>query len=81
MIVTLVITVEFIRAWLIVSNRTGAKAHPGGENYEHSLIKKYWTRHLDESAIKRGDIYMVRDRLRWTLFQIALVGLQMNSVL
>lgn len=49
------------------------------KSYEHSLMKKYWTRHLNEKEQKSGNTYMVRDRIRWILFQIALVGLQMNS--
>lgn len=79
--VTTVISLEFVRAWMIVSRKNVDLEKLKEEHHEQSMIRQYWTRHLDEQAQKHGDTYMVRDRLRWTVFQVALVGLQMNSAL
>lgn len=75
MAVTAVIMVEFIRAWLVVRKKNVDVEKTNSENYEKGLILQYWTRHLDESARKKGDTFMVRDRVRWTIFQVILVGL------
>lgn len=47
-LVTSVIIIEFIRAWLIVSQEKLTVEELSKKSYEEGLIKAYWTRHLDE---------------------------------
>ena len=68
LLVTVVITLDFIRAWIIVGRKNFTVESLSEINYEHGLIKKYWTRHLDETAQQNGNTFMVRDRVRWTVF-------------
>jgi hypothetical protein len=70
-----VIVIEFVRAWLTVRDTNHNQETLEKEHYEKSLIKKYWTRHLNEKEHISGNTFMIRDRFRWTLFQISLVGL------
>ena len=79
--VTSIITLEFIRAWQIVRGTKETVEELKQSNYEKGMIKAYWTRHLDNSEVQKGNTFMIRDRARWTVFQISLVGLQKNSVM
>lgn len=36
----------------------------------------FWTKSLEQKEIDKGNIYMVRERARWSFFQMAIVGLQ-----
>lgn len=46
---------------------------------EHAQLIQYWTRDLNESEIKAGNTYMIRDRIRWTFFMIILAGLSSSK--
>lgn len=67
-LVTSIIIIEFIRAWLIVRTPGVTFETLSSKNFEKGLIKKYWTRHLNEKEKSSGNTYMLRDRMRWTLF-------------
>ena len=40
-----------------------------------------WTRGLNEKSKEQGNTFMVRERLRWTLFQAIIAGLQPLPIL
>jgi hypothetical protein len=44
-------------------------------NYENMVMHDNWTRGLDEKSKEQGNTFMVRERLRWTLFQAIIAGL------
>jgi hypothetical protein len=39
-------------------------------------LHEAWTHELKESEREKGNTYMLRDRLRWTGFQLMVAGLQ-----
>lgn len=45
-------------------------------NTEKKLIVEFWTKGLEDKEICRGNTYMIRERVRWSLIQMAIVGLQ-----
>ena len=39
------------------------------------MIQQYWVRHLDVTEAKKGNTFMIRNRIRWSLFQVIIAGL------
>lgn len=73
--------IELLRASEIASRRNVVFEILEEQNYEEALIYKFWTDCLQEKEKKRGSLYLVRDKFRWSVFQIVVAGMQMNSVL
>lgn len=76
-----VINIELIRGWQISKTKNVDLEKLKEIDFEKGLIFKFWTSHLSEAEQKQGNPFMVKDRIRWSIFQLLIVGLQMNSVM
>lgn len=64
--------IELLRAYDLLGKR-----YKEGElefNFELKLMHNDWTKDLKQSEKDKGNTYMIRDRVRWTLFQIVIAG-------
>lgn len=76
-----VIIIELLRAWEIVRKKGVSVEKLSEENFELGMIKKKWVGELCEEEQSEGNIFMIIDKLRWSSYQILLIGLQKNYVL
>ena len=81
LIVTSVIIIEMIRAWSTVSQINVDPLKLKEKDEEKWRIYEFWTSHLETKEQKIGNTYMIRDKIRWTLFQLIIVTLQKNSAM
>jgi hypothetical protein len=76
MIFNSLLNIELIRAWLIVKKGYSDKQL---EDQEFDLEVKWmfnsWTADLKPKEKLKGNTYMIRDRIRWSLFQLCVAGL------
>lgn len=68
---------ELVRAYVLLKKKKQLKEIESENfNYEQRLLHEAWTHELKESEREKGNTYMLRDRLRWTGFQLMVAGLQ-----
>ena len=72
-----VLIIELFRAYFLLKQRYSDKEINSTKfSHEKRLMHRFWTEGLKQSQIKKGNTYMVRDRARWSLIQMMIVGLQ-----
>lgn len=67
---------ELLRAYYMVKLKNTDYEKMNEDDSELAAIWKVWTKDLSEKEKKEGNIYMVSNRARWTVIQIAVGGLQ-----
>ena len=72
---------ELIRAYYFVREGHTDYEKMYEDDTEKAQIWNFWTKDLETEQKKIGNIQMVMDRARWTLFQLAIAGLQRNYVM
>lgn len=63
-----IIMIEYLRAWEVVRKKGLTTEQLSEQNYELGMIKKNWVGDLDESQQSEGNVFMIVDKLRWTVF-------------
>ena len=72
-----VLIIELLRAYFLLKNKyTQIEIEDKKFNHEYRLMHLFWTEGLKQSEIDKGNTYMVRERARWSVIQMAIVGLQ-----
>jgi hypothetical protein len=67
---------ELLRAYYMVKLKNTDYEKMQEEDSELAAIWRVWTKDLNEKEKKQGNVYMVSNRARWTVIQIAVGGLQ-----
>lgn len=75
------LNVELIRAWAIVKKcYTEEQLKKEGFDLEVKWMFESWTADLKSKEKEKGNTYMIKDRIRWSLFQLFIAGLQSLEV-
>lgn len=81
MIFNSLLNIELIRGWMIVRRGYSEKQLEDPEfDLEVKWMFNSWTADLKPKEKLKGNTYMVRDRIRWSLFQLCVAGLQSFEV-
>jgi hypothetical protein len=67
--------VELARAYNLLKKGLTVKEVEEKLGNEKVQMYNYWTRGLKEKEKKGGNIYLLKDRVRWTIFQVFIAGL------
>lgn len=67
---------ELVRAWQMVK-RCYTKEQLEHKDFDQEVKWMYnsWTSDLKEKEKRRGNTFMVRNRIRWSIFQVIIAGL------
>jgi hypothetical protein len=75
-----ILLIELARAYNLLKKRYTKEEVEHFIGHEYKQMHNYWTSGLKQKAKDEGNTYMLRDRVRWTLFQLFVAGLQMLPV-
>lgn len=72
MVYSSTLIIELLRAYDLLGKKY--KEEELEFNFELKLMHRDWTKDLKKSEKDKGNTFMIRDRVRWTLFQIVIAG-------
>jgi hypothetical protein len=71
-----ILLIELSRAYILLGQKfTNKQVESRHFNYEKMVMHGNWTRGLSDEAKQQGNTFMVRERVRWTIFQAVISGL------